>query len=110
MTIAIVRGVSFITLLIGYSIGASGKTDPRYPPCIACRHDCGHSHLIAENNNLRAQAQYLFAKLDQAERRQMCHRCFEPIIYAKTPTEQKVVDLIKKTSAPLDELKKELGI
>ena len=115
MTIAIVIGVGFITLLIGYAIGASSTVDPIYPPCVACRHDYGHQHLISENANLRAEADYLRRQLNWAfedKARQMrypCHKCFQTI-FAETPDKQKVVDLLIKATAPLDELKKEFGI
>jgi hypothetical protein len=42
------------------------------------------------------------------------HHCgrhvVEKVIYAKTPSEQEVVDLLLKASAPLDELKTKFGI
>lgn len=66
MTIAIVIGVSFLTLLIGYSIGATSTVDPVYPPYIACKHDCGYSHLINENWRLREDAEYLRKQLTWA--------------------------------------------
>jgi hypothetical protein len=68
---------------------------------------------VTEKENIRLREEnYRFRMMTHAWNH-CCPHCYTQhtrVVYAKSPKEQEIVDLLKKTSVPLDELKEKFGI
>lgn len=72
--------------------------------------------LQAENNKLYNENKFLRQDIERMSRHpQLCYRnnrpccrCCEPKYYAKTPTQQEIIDLIKTTSTNIKDVQEKL--
>ena len=106
-------------------ISANSPTYPYLPPIMQPPFDFEKDQLRREIRILGEKVSYLESRYNPAlyfARNEICPSCHRECIHvvhpcsgehrvlAKSPDEQKIVDLLKSATKPLDQLKKEFGI